>query len=259
MPIPLQAEVLYGPVASRRYGRSLGVNPFPGDRKVCSMDCAYCQYGHQRPQGWRDRAELPATADLAIAFESRFLELKALDQVPDRITIAGNGEPTWHPEFHVWAYALADARDRHFGPAVKIGLLTNGRHLLRPTVLEAVRDCIDEPSVKLEVGTPQAYEAMYGVPGGGLERTMAGLRQLDRFTVQALFVRGPRFDNTAEAEFSRWLDRLDELRPRIDRVEMFTIDRPPPEEERLQAIPAEELRDLAARVRTHGFRVDVSV
>jgi wyosine [tRNA(Phe)-imidazoG37] synthetase (radical SAM superfamily) len=48
MPIPLQERVVYGPVASRRLGQSLGVNILPRDLKVCNMNCAYCQYNWTR-------------------------------------------------------------------------------------------------------------------------------------------------------------------------------------------------------------------
>ncbi len=48
MVLELKQTILYGPVQSRRYGRSLGVNLMPGRDKVCSFDCVYCQYGRTR-------------------------------------------------------------------------------------------------------------------------------------------------------------------------------------------------------------------
>lgn len=43
--IPLQPRIIYGPILSRRLGRSLGINLLPVNRKVCSFNCVYCQYG----------------------------------------------------------------------------------------------------------------------------------------------------------------------------------------------------------------------
>ncbi len=43
--LPLQAGILYGPVNSRRLGRSLGINLLPSRYKLCSFDCLYCHYG----------------------------------------------------------------------------------------------------------------------------------------------------------------------------------------------------------------------
>ncbi len=254
--------MLYGPVASRRYGRSLGVNPLSGTRKLCSLDCAYCQYGATAQKESTactssSSTELPRTAELIEAFEVGFAKLAQKDQVPDRITIAGNGEPTMHPGFHVWMYALADARDRHFGKRVPIGLLSNGLHLQRATVREAIVDCVDEAAFKLEVGTIETFEAMYRTPGGAFLRTLDGLRQLDNFVVQALFVRGPQVDNAREEEVSAWLERLDELKPRIDSIEIFTISREPDPAAQLRPIDADELQWIATRARAAGHKVDL--
>jgi wyosine [tRNA(Phe)-imidazoG37] synthetase (radical SAM superfamily) len=41
MPLPLLQRIVYGPVRSRRLGRSLGINVLPRGLKVCDMDCAY--------------------------------------------------------------------------------------------------------------------------------------------------------------------------------------------------------------------------
>jgi wyosine [tRNA(Phe)-imidazoG37] synthetase (radical SAM superfamily) len=41
----LQRGIIYGPVPSRRLGRSLGINLLPTDHKLCSFNCLYCQYG----------------------------------------------------------------------------------------------------------------------------------------------------------------------------------------------------------------------
>jgi wyosine [tRNA(Phe)-imidazoG37] synthetase (radical SAM superfamily) len=43
--IPLQPDIIYGPVDSRRLGRSLGLNIMPTGYKVCSFNCIYCHYG----------------------------------------------------------------------------------------------------------------------------------------------------------------------------------------------------------------------
>lgn len=49
MSLPLLDCIAYGPVKSRRLGASLGINPLPPSLKVCTFNCAYCQYGWTRP------------------------------------------------------------------------------------------------------------------------------------------------------------------------------------------------------------------
>ncbi|MBN2364749.1 MAG: radical SAM protein, partial [Calditrichaeota bacterium] len=45
MTIPLQRGIVYGPINSRRLGRSLGINLLPLHIKICTFNCVYCQYG----------------------------------------------------------------------------------------------------------------------------------------------------------------------------------------------------------------------
>jgi len=46
--LSLQRGVIYGPVDSRRLGRSLGINLLPTGYKLCAFDCIYCQYGRTK-------------------------------------------------------------------------------------------------------------------------------------------------------------------------------------------------------------------
>ena len=48
MTLPPLERIIYGPVRSRRLGRSLGINLLPTGMKICNMNCAYCQYGWTR-------------------------------------------------------------------------------------------------------------------------------------------------------------------------------------------------------------------
>jgi len=94
--LSLETTLTYGPLFSRRLGRSLGVNVLPFDRKVCSFDCVYCHYGNTAlktltPAG----VAFPAVGAILQAIET------ALRRYPhvDALTFSGNGEPTLHPHF----------------------------------------------------------------------------------------------------------------------------------------------------------------
>ncbi len=255
MPIPLQDGWLYGPINSRRYGRSLGVNPLPIDRKLCSLDCLYCQYGFTKAQDVAGRAELPSLEDLLDAFEREFARLAGANDVPDRITVAGNGEPSLHPDFLELGRGLARARDQHF-PGATIGLLCNSMHLNRDDVVTAINECYDEPAMKLEWGSAECFAAMNQVPASGFERVLNGLKRIDRFVVQALFMRSPNGNNSTTAEINAWLEQLDKLRERIVRVELYSLDRPPAEAAQATGLSTEELEAIADSVRAAGFDVE---
>ncbi len=252
MPIPLKDGLLYGPVDSRRYGRSLGVNPLPLDRKLCSMDCGYCQYGDTRNQAFDSTTNAPSAAQLSTAFDHAFRSLASENDVPDRITVAGNGEPTLHPEFLELSRALAAARDEHFLGAT-IGLLSNSMHLDREPVVTAINELYDAPAMKLEWGSAECFAALTRVASAGLERVLTGLERLERFTVQSMFVRGPDVDNASATEVDAWIGHLERVQPL--RVELYSLDRPAADE-RLRPVPRDELTAIAERVRGLGIEVD---
>jgi wyosine [tRNA(Phe)-imidazoG37] synthetase (radical SAM superfamily) len=183
------------------------------------------------------------------AIDGTFARLAAANDIPDRITVAGNGEPTLHPDFFAWSEQLAAARLKHFGPNTKIGLLTNGLHLNKPDVINAVNQFYDEPAIKLECGTAKCFAALYQVSERGLQRTLDGLHQLDSFVVQALFIQGAAADNTSPAEITAWLEHLKTFRSAIRHVEIYTLDRPAADESDAIRVSVAHLEEIAAQVR----------
>ena len=77
---------IYGPVLSRRLGRSLGVDVIPF--KTCTYDCVYCLLGRTRTHTM-ELAEYVSSRDILAE-----LERKLAEDTPDAISFAGSGEPT---------------------------------------------------------------------------------------------------------------------------------------------------------------------
>ena len=97
MLLELQRKIIYGPVNSRRLGRSLGINILPRSQKICSFNCLYCQYGlNDRKNSKNNKVIFPDQNEVLLAVENA---LKHLDPPPAYLTFSGNGEPTLHPEF----------------------------------------------------------------------------------------------------------------------------------------------------------------
>ncbi|MBO9327492.1 MAG: radical SAM protein, partial [Roseiflexus sp.] len=84
---------VFGPIPSRRLGRSLGVDPVP--LKTCNWNCVYCQLGRTRPLTNERRVYIPLPVILS-EFEQA-LATRAPDEI-DWVTIVGSGEPTLHSE-----------------------------------------------------------------------------------------------------------------------------------------------------------------
>ena len=78
---------VFGPVPSRRLGRSLGISPIP--QKTCNYSCIYCQLGRTNRMT-NKRQEFFPLKDILAEFE---LYLKDQDKF-DVVSIVGEGEPT---------------------------------------------------------------------------------------------------------------------------------------------------------------------
>jgi wyosine [tRNA(Phe)-imidazoG37] synthetase (radical SAM superfamily) len=115
---------LFGPVPSRRFGRSLGIDLTP--YKTCSLDCIFCQLGRTPEKTVTRKEYVPVDAVLA-----ELKEWLETDGKADYITLSGSGEPTLHSRF---GKVLEFIRANSAIPAV---LLTNGTMLHLPEVREA--------------------------------------------------------------------------------------------------------------------------
>lgn len=115
---------LFGPVPSRRFGRSLGVDLTPF--KTCCYDCVFCQLGRTTTKTIRRKKYVPT--DAVLAEIKRWL---SLDGKADYITLSGSGEPTLHTDFGKILEYIRTSTD------IPSALLTNGAMLYLPKVRQA--------------------------------------------------------------------------------------------------------------------------
>lgn len=136
-------ELVYGPVPSRRLGRSLGVDLVP--LKVCPFDCIYCQLGCTTNKTL-DRAEYVPAEQVV----RQVREKLAAGVRPDYITLAGSGEPTLHVRLGWIIEQIKQFTD------VPVAVLTNGALLTDPQVR---RDCAlaDLVMPSLDAGDEQRF------------------------------------------------------------------------------------------------------
>jgi wyosine [tRNA(Phe)-imidazoG37] synthetase (radical SAM superfamily) len=132
-------SMIFGPVPSRRLGRSLGVNTLP--TKSCSYDCVYCQAGRTASctlsrQFFVDPLEVYRLA------EERIRTLQAQAVPIDYISLVPNGEPTLDCSLSKTIRCL-----REFG--YKVAVFTNASLLWNDSVKEDLM-CADYVSVKVD-------------------------------------------------------------------------------------------------------------
>jgi wyosine [tRNA(Phe)-imidazoG37] synthetase (radical SAM superfamily) len=84
-------SVVYGPVPSRRLGRSLGINNIPP--KICSYSCVYCQLGSTTNMRV-ERQTFYHPEEIAQSVEEKVRQAKEKGEPIDYLTFVPDGEPT---------------------------------------------------------------------------------------------------------------------------------------------------------------------
>ncbi len=246
--LALKQGLVYGPVQSRRLGRSLGLNPLGGGRKVCTFDCGYCQYGWSDPvsDGARHGGRLPTAGELIEAVEGA---LARLVDPPAYLTFSGNGEPTLHPDFPELVDGIVAVRDR-LVPGSRTAVLSNSSRAADPAIRGALAR-LDVRIMKLDCGTEEVFRR-FNRPARSLtlDRITAALAELGEVTLQSLFTAGPG-GNSAPDEVEAWLERLDRIRPIA--VQVYTLDRGWPDAG-LAVLGPNPLEAIAAAARSRGHR-----
>jgi wyosine [tRNA(Phe)-imidazoG37] synthetase (radical SAM superfamily) len=251
MLLALKNSVTYGPVNSRRLGRSLGINLFPGERKVCTFDCLYCQYGRAKPvpETSLDMAAMPSIADVLCGLEDA---LASLDAPPAYLTLSGNGEPTLHPGFPEVVEGILAVRDR-LVPAARTAILSNSTTVSRRYVREAL-ERLDVRIMKLDAGDEETFRRFNGArPGLTLEEVLDGLRRLHEVTLQCLFAAGPG-GNLAPRNVEAWVRAAASVNPLS--VQLYTLDREAPSR-RLYPAAVPELEGIRERLAALGVEAHV--
>ncbi len=116
--------IAFGPVPSRRLGRSLGINNIPP--KNCTYSCVYCQVGRTLNNGVERRQFYETDAVLA-AVRKKLEESIAIGEQVDYLTFVPDGEPTLDVNLgrEIEGLSSLDAR---------IAVITNGSLLWREDV-----------------------------------------------------------------------------------------------------------------------------
>jgi wyosine [tRNA(Phe)-imidazoG37] synthetase (radical SAM superfamily) len=225
-------KYIFGPVPSRRLGRSLGVDLVPA--KVCTFDCIYCQAGRTTKKTV-ERAEYVPTADV-IAELNDWLAAGAADY----ITFSGNGEPTLHSgigEIIAWLKTNS---------GVPVAVITNGSLLYLPEVREELAPA-DLVVPSLDTANPVTFRRLNRPdPSLDLEtvidglvvftREFAGEVWLEHFIVPGI--------NDTPAELRALAEADARVKPA--RVQLNTAVRPPAETT-VRPMPYAELCAIAEK------------
>ncbi|MBN2113605.1 MAG: radical SAM protein [Acidimicrobiia bacterium] len=142
-------EIAFGPVPSRRLGRSLGINNIPP--KVCTYACVYCQVGATTDRSLEPRAFYPAT-EVVERVAERVAAITAAGEAIDYLTFVPDGEPTLDTNL-----GEAIARLRPLG--IPIAVISNASLVWRPEVSAAL-ETADWVSLKVDTVDEAAWRRL---------------------------------------------------------------------------------------------------
>ncbi len=165
-PLLPREELVFGPVPSRRLGRSLGVNNIPP--KHCSYSCVYCQIGRTVfLEAKRRKFYDPETLVDAV---SRKISEVGLDSI-DYVTFVPDGEPTLDVNLGIEARKI-----KEYAP-VKLAVITNGSLLWMDSVQMDLNE-FDWVSVKVDAVEEKTYRRIDRPhPSLSLEQVLSGIKE----------------------------------------------------------------------------------
>lgn len=213
---PRSPRITYGPVPSRRLGRSLGIDLVP--MKTCSYDCVYCQLG-PTPRT-RIRRCVFRKPEQVVQAVRRALERGARPQV---LTLSGSGEPTLDLNMGRTIQALKAAFD------IPVAVLTNGSLLHHRTVREEL-GAADLVLPSLDGWTEPMFRRINRPhPTVQLQAILEGLVSLRRefkgeIWLEVLLVQGINDDPADLPGLIQWVSKISP-----ERVQINTVTRPPAE------------------------------
>jgi wyosine [tRNA(Phe)-imidazoG37] synthetase (radical SAM superfamily) len=207
---------LFGPVFSRRLGRSLGVDLLP--YKTCSLDCVYCECG--------STTRLTTTRAAFAPVETILAELDqylASNPELDYVTFSGSGEPTLYQGL---GRIIEHLKTKH--PRYKVAVLTNGTLFSDAQVRrEVLRADLLVPS--LDGATPESFQAIdrpaSGITVEGVVEGLVALRNEYHGTMVLEVFVVPGINDT-----NREMEALQKAAERIrpDAIQLNRLDRPSP-------------------------------
>lgn len=206
---------VFGPVLSSRLGRSLGLDLL--GRKVCSMDCVYCEVGATRTLTLK---RAPYADPDTILAELRAWVAEGLPG-PDAVTLGGSGEPT----LNTGLGAIIDGC-REILPGVPVAVLTNSTLMTDPAVrAELARADAVLPSLDslVEAEFQAVNRPCAGVRAADVARALLDFRKEfgGKIYLEILLADGI---NDSGANLALLEDYCQRLRP--DRVDVVTLTRP---------------------------------
>ena len=226
-------NIIFGPVNSRRFGKSLGIDLSP-TKKQCNFDCLYCEL---EPAKTMNNYEDVISVEEIIKALSASLETH---QDIDALTVTANGEPTLYP----YLSELMDEINKIKGN-IKTLILSNAANIHTQRTQEALLK-FDTVKLSLDCATARCLKRLdrshEGIDVGVIKEGMLAFKAKfsNPLIIEILMVKGINDSEEEIEELNRYLLTLNPTR-----IDIGTIDRPPAY--KVEALSYEMLRNISLR------------
>ncbi|GAA8328742.1 radical SAM protein [Helicobacter pylori] len=206
--------IVFGPVLSRRFGKSLGVDLSPS-KKQCNYNCIYCELGKAKPIERME--EVIEVKTLINAIQNA---LNNLTTPIDVLTVTANGEPTLYPHLLELIQSI-----KPFLKGVKTLILSNGSLFYEPKVQQALKE-FDIVKFSLDAIDLKVFEKVDKPYSKDINKILEGILSFSQIyqgqlVAEVLLIKGV---NDSANNLKRIADFLKKIN--IARVDLSTIDRP---------------------------------
>jgi len=222
---------IFGPVPSRRLGRSLGIDLIP--YKTCTYDCVYCQVGRT--------TQKTIIRKSWVNIDEVIEELKEkLSTKPDFITLSGSGEPTLCSDCGQLINKIKQITN------IPIAVITNGSLLFNREVRQDLLEA-DVVMPTLVAGDEVTFkEINRPVPEITFDKMLKGLIDFRRefkgkYWLEVFLITGL---NDSDEQIDKIAACIEKIQP--DKVQLNTVSRPPAEN--VKAVSRERMRQIAKRI-----------
>jgi wyosine [tRNA(Phe)-imidazoG37] synthetase (radical SAM superfamily) len=226
-------NIIFGPVNSRRFGKSLGIDLSPS-KKQCNFDCLYCELDPAKTMG--EYEDVVSVEEIMNALNASL----ANHQDIDALTITANGEPTLYP----YLSELMDEINKIKG-SIKTLILSNAAKIDEEKTQEALMK-FDTVKLSLDCATGRCLKRLdRSHEGINVEKIKEGMLKFkEQFSnpliIEILMV---KTINDSDEEIEALNSYLLQLKP--TRIDIGTIDRPPAY--KVEALSYEALRDISLK------------
>jgi wyosine [tRNA(Phe)-imidazoG37] synthetase (radical SAM superfamily) len=210
-------SIVYGPIPSRRLGRSLGINNIPP--KTCSYSCVYCQLGNTT-NIQVERQTFYDPEEIVQSVKRKVNQVKEIGETVDYLTFVPDGEPTLDANLGKEVELLKSLN-------IKIAVITNASLLWREDVRQDLQKA-DWVSLKIDTVDQETWHRL-NRPQKSLkiERILDGMVEFAKvfkgeLTTESMLI---RIVNDNISQIRQLAEFLEKLEP--DKAYLAIPTRPP--------------------------------